>query len=303
MIYFLSATIGLGIFLIFFSLSEIKIKKTSNDLLDIKYMFVADYTNIHNGIKGFQKGRFYVAKYLSNIINIERLRRNLRISGLAKHINEYDIVVIKFVTIGLWFIGMSIFTVLNYQGDFKVLILKNISFVSIGLLGLFFLLLWDRYLILIFDSLRTKHFYDQFGHFINIFSCSVKAGDNSYIALKSTIRQLSGEFRTRVELCVSDYTTIGRAEALIRLKESININLMDFFVSVIEDNDNDNNGLYDYLQHNLDDFLNHKNFIASENASRKSAVLQLATTFGLISSIMLIGTVLLAIVDIFNAIM
>lgn len=303
MIYFLSATIGIGVFLIFFSFSEIRIKRARNELLDIKFMFVPDYTNIQSGIKGFQKGRFYVAKYLSNLINIERLRRNLRISGLSRHINEYDIIVIKFVSIGLWVIGICIFTILNYEGNIKLLVLKNVSFVSISLLTLAFMLFWDRYLIMIFDSLRVKHFYDQFGHFINIFSCSVKAGDNSYSALKSTVRQLSGEFRNRVEKCVSDYTTIGRTEALNKLKETVNVNLMDFFVSVIEDNDNDTNGLYEYLQHNLDDFLNHKNFIASENASKKSSILQLATLFGLISSIALIGTLLLAIVDIFNAIM
>lgn len=287
-----SALSGISVFMFLYSILDIGIgrKKLSNKLLDIKFMFSPEYHDLKKGSKFLQSGRFFVANNVT-FLNLDRLKKNLRISKLDKYITEFDVVFIKIVTYTMFILSLLVLMGEGIKDPIQYMS-THVLFMIYFIAAMYVLYYWDKHLVQLFDSLRIKHYYGQFGQFIIIFASCIHAGDNAYIALNETIPTLKGEFKKNVDECVKSYKRVGRADALAKLKKDVNLDVMDFFVSVIEDNDNSNNGLYEYLEKNLKDFVNQLYYIKKNNSDGRLRILNLSNVFGLISFFLLVSTLI-----------
>lgn len=279
-----------GVFLMLMPKKLEKASQLPSRLMDVKYKYNENYAPaILNGVKGFKGVRFFMAKNLN--LDLSRLKKNLEISGLIKHLNEYDVVFFKTIIALFLLIALGLKYMLSDV---------SMSFVLMWLILFFIALMWDRIVIPIYDAMRIKAVYDQFGYFINIFSSCVVSGDNVYRALRNTEPHLSGDFRMQVKKCLNNFRTLGREEALTLFKKDVNVDVIDYLVAVINENDNDGLGLYSYLNSNLSDFLIQKSRLMMKENERKKSMYTFASALGFSSILVIISSMLLGVIKLMD---
>lgn len=252
-IYSSISIFGMIMFLSVFT-NKSKSKKTRNALKELNNIGNNDYDLSLEGMKIFRSIRYLIKKYTTIESNLSNLEKKLASSGIYKYINYLDFFIIKvalFVIYMIFYIRWALpllqtFTLEQFFAEYGL----QMTFYNLGA----FLIFWfDQFVLSMIIKQKEREIYKNLVSFIALFDSSIASGNNLYYSLLYSATDLGGRLDSTTHKyknntlanaiieCCKEFSTLGQERALIRLKNTLNIEDIDTFINLIIAGQKNNN--------------------------------------------------------------